>query len=90
MFSVGNKIEYECKAGYKSNSTFPLTATCLENGTWSFSGFECLPGWFIVIDYYFLYFYAKVYPGKFNIVVALQDNIWFKLFVIILYISFYH
>ncbi|XP_060561278.1 neurocan core protein-like [Ruditapes philippinarum] len=43
LFSIGNKVEYKCQAGYKSNVTDPLTITCLQNGSWSDLVFRCLP-----------------------------------------------
>ncbi|XP_053375211.1 complement factor H-like [Mercenaria mercenaria] len=35
MFSIGDKIQYECKKFYKPKNDVPLTSTCRENGTWT-------------------------------------------------------
>ncbi|XP_053374918.1 sushi, von Willebrand factor type A, EGF and pentraxin domain-containing protein 1-like [Mercenaria mercenaria] len=43
MFSVGSRIEYECKKGYKPIKNVPLRSVCLENGTWSAVEVECVP-----------------------------------------------
>ncbi|XP_053376402.1 lactose-binding lectin l-2-like [Mercenaria mercenaria] len=43
MFAIGNKIEYKCNEGYRTNKTVPLISKCLENGTWSSVEDECLP-----------------------------------------------
>ncbi|XP_045174068.2 uncharacterized protein LOC123535454 [Mercenaria mercenaria] len=42
MFSIGDKIKYECKNRYRANSDVSLTSTCLTNGTWSPVDFECV------------------------------------------------
>jgi hypothetical protein len=46
MYSVGDKIEYECKEGFNKTTPKPMTSVCLENGSWSTVGVECLPGWY--------------------------------------------
>ncbi|XP_053375215.1 uncharacterized protein LOC123533102 [Mercenaria mercenaria] len=42
MFSIGDKIKYECKKFYKSKKDVTLTSRCDENGTWTPVDIECV------------------------------------------------
>ncbi|XP_062852030.1 CUB and sushi domain-containing protein 1-like [Trichomycterus rosablanca] len=45
QYTVGSMVRYECEEGYRAEDTALMTATCLENGTWSNAArpIRCLP-----------------------------------------------